>query len=101
MSTDTIVSVVNVIDAKFADSASFRRCLVLTELPSRDGSPSGETTFRTRLSGKLHELASCQSSMSSFYVCRFWKHSIVPKTPARTGGISCDSCRRLPSQAVG
>ena len=34
---------------------SFRRCLVLTGRPSRDGRPSGVTTFRRRLSGNLHE----------------------------------------------
>ena len=29
-----------------------------------------------------------------FCPCRSWTHSSAPKIPARTGGISCDFCRR-------
>ena len=38
--------------------------------PSRDGRPSGATTFRRRLSGNLHEVASCRLLKSSFCLCR-------------------------------
>ena len=68
--------------------------------PSRDGRPSGATTFRRRLSGNLHEVASCRLLKSSFCLCRCWKRSIAPRIPARTGGISCDFCRRSRSRAV-
>ena len=58
------------------------------------------TTFRRPRSGRSRVLASYQWPTSSLCLCRSWTHSSAPKIPTRTGGISCDFCRRLRSRAA-